>query len=81
MEVAACSEAAYKTLPVASAQRMMLFDSEAELLEYISEEQPTWSVDKGVISFNVEDESGTKVPSQELIQNTLAYATELERIV
>lgn len=80
-EIAACSAASYKTLPLKSAQRMMLFDDEADLRAYISDEQPKWTVVGGVINFNKEEVAKRQVPSLALINNTLTYATELERIV
>ena len=44
-----------------------------------------WQVDNGVVSFaSMEDEAAPKqsaLPSSQLIQETLAYAKELERIV
>ena len=80
-EIAACSSASYTTLPLATAQQMMYFDSEQDLLTYISDSQPAWTVDRGVISFNADTAPAARVPSVKLITNTLAYATELERIV
>lgn len=38
-EIAACSSASYTTLPLATAQQMMYFDSEQDLLTYISDSQ------------------------------------------
>lgn len=80
-EIADCTAAAYKTLPVQRAQRMFLFDTERELLQYVETAQPTWSVASGVISFNSDAEQRAKVPAEALISNSLGYAVELERIV
>lgn len=43
--------------------------------------QPTWTVANGELSFNVGAAQRKQVPSVKLITNTLAYASELERIV
>lgn len=80
-EIAACSASSYTSLPVAAAQRMMLFDSEEELRRFVATSQPEWSIENGVISFNQKAAAAASVPAKELISNTLGYATELERIV
>ena len=43
--------------------------------------QPKWTVANGEVSFNVGAAQRKQVPSVKLITNTLAYASELERIV
>ena len=80
-EIADCSASSYDTLSLDAAQRMMVFGSRDELLAYVQEKQPAWHVEAGVIHFNAAQAARLEVPAMTLIANSLAYATELERIV
>ncbi|EYU23307.1 hypothetical protein ABFS82_01G058100 [Erythranthe guttata] len=82
-EIAGCSEKAYDRLSTSDALKMLLFSSEKELLEYIKEEHPEWEIKNGFVVFQRAKESITckEIPSLELINQTLGYARELERIV
>mmetsp|Transcript_53190 Transcript_53190/g.105776 ORF Transcript_53190/g.105776 Transcript_53190/m.105776 type:complete len:273 (-) Transcript_53190:265-1083(-) len=80
-EIAECSAKAYTTISAADLQGLLMISSHAELLEFI--EQRGWHIDGSTVSFASMDEEPTtqKLPSAQLIQQTLSYAKELERIV
>jgi len=80
-EIADCSEKAYASIKAADLQGLLMFSSAKELSDFA--EQRGWSVDGSVVTFSkMEDEApAQKLPSTQLIQETLAYAKELERIV
>lgn len=82
-EIASCSEKAYAKLRLPDAQKMMMFDSEVALRDYASEHG--WHIADGCILFTHPDAvstvPGKEDPSIKLINNTLVYAKELERIV
>lgn len=79
-EIASCSEAAYSNLRLADAQKLMMFKSPKEAEAYAK--QRGWTVADGVIHFHkaaADDLAGAQ--HMELINHTLVYAKELERIV
>jgi len=79
-EIASCSERAYKQLSVSEAQKLMLFSSAKEALQYA--EERGWKVDGNMVYFDEQAQNGMKdVPAIELMNHTLTYARELERIV
>lgn len=80
-EIASCSEAAYSSLRLADAQRLMMLKSQKETEEYAK--QRGWTVENGVIHFHKPSAAGDEAGAQhmELINHTLVYAKELERIV
>ncbi|KAL8231274.1 hypothetical protein R6Q57_001052 [Mikania cordata] len=83
-EIAGCSEKAYDSLRVEDARQMLLLSSDQELFDYIKEEHPEWEVKNGWLVFNKVKESSAsskEIPSLQLINQTLSYARELERIV
>ncbi|RDY01771.1 26S proteasome non-ATPase regulatory subunit 8-like A [Mucuna pruriens] len=82
-EIAGCSEKAYDYLSIKDAKQMLLFSSDQELLEYIKEEHPEWEIKNGSVYFQKAKESAPckEIPSLQLINQTLSYARELERIV
>ncbi|RLN87466.1 hypothetical protein BBJ28_00023036 [Nothophytophthora sp. Chile5] len=81
--IADCAEVAYPCLTLADAQQMLIFDSAAELGVYIQENKPEWSVRDGRVWFKAPEKSlgASDIPSLRLVGETLAYATELDRIV
>uniref|UniRef100_A0A7N0UK37 PCI domain-containing protein n=2 Tax=Kalanchoe fedtschenkoi TaxID=63787 RepID=A0A7N0UK37_KALFE len=81
-EIAGCSEKAYDCLTVNDAKQMLLF-SDNELAEYIKEDHPEWEIKKGFVYFQKAKETAPckEIPSLQLINQTLSYARELERIV
>uniref|UniRef100_A0A2N9HHM5 PCI domain-containing protein n=1 Tax=Fagus sylvatica TaxID=28930 RepID=A0A2N9HHM5_FAGSY len=82
-EIAGCGEKAYDYLSINDARQMFLYTSEQELLEYIKEEHSEWEIKNGSVFFQKAKESAPckEIPSLQLINQTLSYARELERIV
>lgn len=82
-EIAGCSEKAYDYLSISDARQMLLFSSDDELLQYIKEEHTEWEIKNGLVIFQKAKESAPckEIPSLQLINQTLSYARELERIV
>ncbi|KAJ9514117.1 hypothetical protein QJQ45_002210 [Haematococcus lacustris] len=91
-EVASCMERAYKKLKLSDAQRMLMFDSPQATLDYcqklgaIAAVQHEWRCSGDFITFEgagaaASQSQHKEVPPLELINNTLVYAKELERIV
>ncbi|GMH09319.1 hypothetical protein Nepgr_011160 [Nepenthes gracilis] len=82
-EIAGCSEKAYDYLSINDARQMLLFSSDQELLAYIKEEHPEWEIKEGLVVFQKAKELAPckEIPSLQLINQTLSYARELERIV
>ncbi|CAN6450253.1 unnamed protein product [Victoria cruziana] len=82
-EIAGCSEKAYDYLTIGDAKQILMFSSEQELLEYITEEHPDWEARNGFVFFQRAKETAPckEIPSLQLINQTLSYARELERIV
>ncbi|KAG7584628.1 CSN8/PSMD8/EIF3K [Arabidopsis thaliana x Arabidopsis arenosa] len=82
-EIAGCSEKAYDYVSITDARQMLLFSSDQELLTYVKEEHPEWEVKDGFVVFQKAKETAPckEIPSLQLINQTLSYARELERIV
>eukprot|EP00898_Chlorokybus_atmophyticus_P004503 jgi/Chlat1/5053/Chrsp33S05053 len=79
-EVAGCSEKAYTSLKLGDARKMMMLPSDAEALEYA--QQRGWEVRDSTIYFTTKEMTACReLPSLQIIDQTLAYARELERIV
>ncbi|XP_042025397.1 26S proteasome non-ATPase regulatory subunit 8 homolog A-like [Salvia splendens] len=82
-EIAGCSEKAYDSLSLNDARQMLLYSSDKEVVEYVKEEHPEWEIKNGFVFFQRAKESVPckEIPSLQLINQTLSYARELERIV
>ncbi|KAK1274805.1 26S proteasome non-ATPase regulatory subunit RPN12A [Acorus gramineus] len=82
-EIAGCSEKAYEYLSIADAKQILMFSSIKELSDYIAEEHPKWKITNGCVFFQEAKDSAPckEIPSLQLINQTLSYAKELERIV
>ncbi|KAM3295090.1 hypothetical protein ACQJBY_037760 [Aegilops geniculata] len=82
-EIAGCSEKGYDYLSINDAKQMFKFSSDKELQRYIAEEHPEWDVKDGRVLFQKAKESQPckEIPAAPVINQTLGYATELERIV
>lgn len=81
--IADCMEVSYDTMKLQDAMTMMKFNSLEELQEYIQEARDDWIVQGDSLCFQPPP-TGSKasdVPSMSLISQSLAYATELERII
>eukprot|EP00286_Rhodomonas_abbreviata_P007336 CAMPEP_0181317340 /NCGR_PEP_ID=MMETSP1101-20121128/16416_1 /TAXON_ID=46948 /ORGANISM="Rhodomonas abbreviata, Strain Caron Lab Isolate" /LENGTH=267 /DNA_ID=CAMNT_0023424727 /DNA_START=13 /DNA_END=816 /DNA_ORIENTATION=+ len=81
--IAESSEAAYDSLPLEEALKMLKMSSVSELEDYATMRERGWDVDQSakVVRFREEHKVDLEVPSQRLIIETLSYAKELERIV
>ncbi|GFS38067.1 regulatory particle non-ATPase 12A [Actinidia rufa] len=82
-EISGCSEKAYDSLSINNARQLLLFSSDQELFEYVKEEHPEWEIKNGLVIFQRAKEAAPckEIPSLQLINQTLSYARELERIV
>lgn len=80
-EIAACSEKAYEFLTVTDAKKLLTISGDQEMREYA--EKHGWEVRNNCVYFRQEKEKvpRSEIPSMQLIQQTLGYARELERIV
>jgi len=79
-EIADCSEASFNSISVTEAQRLLALQDANRVREYA--EKRNWRVDNNIIKFKHEVASDkTDIPTMKLIQQTLHYARELERIV
>jgi 26S proteasome regulatory subunit N12 len=81
--VAECSEVAYKKLSLSEAKRLLDFNSDQEVLDYIDDAEKSWTVKDGTVFFqDIEKSIGSQdIPSMRLITESLQYCVELERIV
>mmetsp|Transcript_50458 Transcript_50458/g.68605 ORF Transcript_50458/g.68605 Transcript_50458/m.68605 type:complete len:261 (-) Transcript_50458:458-1240(-) len=81
--IAECTEVAYTSLSMDAARQMMMLDSKADLENFIHDAHDNWVVDGQTIRFKVSANTSksSDLPSTRIITETLAYATELERIV
>lgn len=82
-EIASCSERAYPSIPISDAKSLLFLDSEGSVVNFARESG--WFVKDGRIYFpQQEDDYQSKdilVTSDQVIENTLGYARELEMIV
>eukprot|EP00920_Eleutheroschizon_duboscqi_P002318 GHVT01005608.1.p2 GENE.GHVT01005608.1~~GHVT01005608.1.p2 ORF type:complete len:169 (-),score=44.49 GHVT01005608.1:279-785(-) len=89
---AAAIEAAYNVLDVEYARKMLFLNSAKHLEEFAAKQNARKDAEPGgrVIRWVVEgrnlhlrptEDTKSKLPAIEIIQNTIGYATELERIV
>lgn len=80
-KISECAEHAYESIPLDDAQEMLLLDDKAALEKHIAARG--WSTEAGAIVFKTtgDDERNVKDGAHRLIEQSLRYATELERIV
>ena len=85
MNIGECVAASYKKLTLSAAKEILMFSTNEETLEFISVNYPSWSIGGGGgDEIDLQEQKGSRsegIPSVKLISQTLAYATELERIV
>mmetsp|Transcript_2456 Transcript_2456/g.4068 ORF Transcript_2456/g.4068 Transcript_2456/m.4068 type:complete len:261 (+) Transcript_2456:126-908(+) len=81
-EIASCIEAAYPSIKLSSAQKLMNLPSSKALEEFCASKE-SWSVEGNMIKFKGEElgDLADQIPSHQLITENLNYAHELERIV
>lgn len=82
-EIAGCSEKAYDSLTLADAKKILMFSSDQELQAYVLDDHPDWEIRGTRVYFQKAKELAPckEIPSLQLINQTLGYARELERIV
>ncbi|KAK9454127.1 SAC3/GANP/Nin1/mts3/eIF-3 p25 family-domain-containing protein [Dipodascopsis uninucleata] len=80
-DIASCSEKAYSSLPVVNAEHLLFFNSQMEFLNFI--EERGWIVKNDRVYFPQESNETleNRVSVENIIENTLGYARELETIV
>jgi len=78
-EIAECSEKAYASIALKDLQTLLMLGSEAELREFA--ETRGWATQNGNVTFSGSSEKVAQLPASKMIQQTLSYAKELERIV
>jgi 26S proteasome regulatory subunit N12 len=82
--IADCIEVSYQKMKLKDAMTMMKFATQDELLEYVKEARDDWIVVDGeFLEFQPPPtkRQASDIPSKTLISQSLAYATELERII
>lgn len=61
---------------------MLMFPSDQQLLEYISEIRHEWKYERGSVLFHMaKDQPHVGIHSLQLIKQAICYAEELEQIV
>jgi 26S proteasome regulatory subunit N12 len=81
--IADCLEVSYQTLQLKDAAAMMKFETIAQLEEYIQSDRDDWIVENQVLTFQPPPttSASSDIPSMQWIQQSLSYATEMERII
>lgn len=83
-EIASCSEKAYPSLPIPNAKNLLFLDSEGGVVDFARSRG--WIVKDGRIWFpqtgdDARTEKDILATSEQVIENTIGYARELETIV
>ena len=80
--IAECAAASYSTLSIQGATQILMFNNDKDTTTFIQEEYPDWVVTGNDIDLRATKHAKSEeIASQRIIQQTLGYATELERIV
>ena len=78
-EIADCCEKAYGSLPVKDAARILFLEDVADVELFV--ETRGWVIADGVVQFPAKAVADAKILSGTIIERSLTYARELERIV
>lgn len=83
INIAECAQAAYKTLSISDAAKLLMFANNKDVLEFIDDNYPLWEVQEGSIRLIARDvvTKSEGIPNHKIINQVLTYASELERIV
>lgn len=83
MNIAECSAAAYTSLSVSSATKILMFANDNETLKFVQDNYPDWSISGSTIHLRSAPKVAKSdgIPTLKIISQNLSYATELERIV
>ena len=81
--VADCMEVAYQELPLQDAAKLLKLNSAQELIDYVAAEREDWIMEPDKITFAPPPtaHAASDIPSMDWIQQSLTYATEMERII
>jgi 26S proteasome regulatory subunit N12 len=81
--IADCMEVSYKALSLRDAASMMKFSTVEELQGYVAQSRDDWIAEGGSLTFQPAPapSAASDVPSMQWIQQSLSYATEMERII
>jgi len=78
-------EVSYERLSLSDTQKMMIFPSVSDLKQYVEQERPEWAIDDKSNELVFQPPAGNlgakDIPAIPLVNQTLGYATELDRIV
>ena len=87
-ETARSAEKAYQHLSVRDALEVFMLDNETDLQTFVDKEKRNgvengveWVVEGDVIKFLSDKQDQLMIPSEKMIQRSLQYAVDLERIV
>ncbi|KAJ1917132.1 regulatory particle non-ATPase [Mycoemilia scoparia] len=80
-EILDCLQKSYDTLPVADAKRILLWDNRLNFEKFLNECGLKDCLVGNVLVFKTTKEEASSFPTDEIIENNLLYAQELERIV
>ncbi|KAK9451739.1 SAC3/GANP/Nin1/mts3/eIF-3 p25 family-domain-containing protein [Limtongia smithiae] len=80
-EIGTCSEKAYASLPLANAKHLLFFSDDADLKDFVKKRE--WTVVNDRIFFPQQSAEALEsdMAMENIIENTLGYARELETIV
>ena len=85
VEIASCIEAAYDQITLTEAARVLFFTKVAEIDAFIRSQEKTWTVQGNHLVFDANSKNKEKtlerLPSIQLMEQTISYARELEMIV
>jgi 26S proteasome regulatory subunit N12 len=82
--IAECMQAAYKSLLVSDAMKLLMFNSEKETMDFITANYEHWNISASdSIQFATKEQvqMSDAIPSFKVMREVLSYASELERIV
>eukprot|EP01138_Halocafeteria_seosinensis_P002170 gb/GECG01002220.1/.p1 GENE.gb/GECG01002220.1/~~gb/GECG01002220.1/.p1 ORF type:complete len:270 (+),score=40.16 gb/GECG01002220.1/:1-810(+) len=80
-DIADCLAASYERLPVQEAAKKLQLSSQNAVQDFVKHNDLNWKFEGSDVVFVPSDAKGVSVQSRQLIENTLHYATELEKIV
>jgi 26S proteasome regulatory subunit N12 len=85
-EIARSAECSYDSLSLKDMMQMFMIGSEQELMQFIRSNNPEnpeveWTVRGDRLHFTKSKKEAAEIPNNKMIGLTLAYATELNRIV
>eukprot|EP00605_Chrysophyceae_sp_TOSAG23-4_P002619 GSChrysophyteH1.ASY1.ANO1.2891.1 assembled CDS len=80
--IAECAAASYSTLSMQGAAEIFMFNRLEDTRVFITEQYPEWVVEGDQIDLRaIKQAKSEEIASQRIIEQTLGYATEMERIV